>query len=154
MRPFTARYRIFFLVATFLLIGGKNALAREARPWLCRVKPVFTSKSAMVYTAQRTSDRWRLTFMSFDPNGGHDGFTVVDSRDLGAASTNATGRLESGTYFVVGQYANRSGEWICPGSIQDHDRPEPGEVTRICFGARTPSCGLEVTVKPAVAASR
>jgi len=138
-------------VALVILNVTGTSWAREARPWLCRIKPVFSGSHPMVYTADGSSGRWRLTFMSFDPSGGHDGFTVVDSRDLGAA-THVDGQLDGGTYFVVAQYAGDGGAWICPSNIRDHDRPAAGEITKICFGSETSDCGVELAVKPAAAA--
>jgi len=142
---------ILFAVALTISGATGTSWAREARPWLCRIKPVFSGSHPMVYTADGSSGRWRLTFMSFDPSGGHDGFTVVDSRDLGAAS-HVDGQLDGGTYFVVAQYAGDGGAWICPANIRDHDRPAAGEITKICFGSESSDCGVELAVKPAAAA--
>jgi len=152
-RPRGSRLLSGMLLAVAFAIssGAGSAWAREARPWLCRTKPVFSGSHPMVYTANGSSGRWRLTFMSFDPSGGHDGFTVVDSRDLGAAS-HVDGQLDGGTYFVVAQYAGDGGAWICPSNIRDHDRPAAGEITKICFGSESSDCGVELAVRPAAAA--
>jgi hypothetical protein len=120
--------------------------AAEPRPWLCRDKPVFSSEKPMAYeAANRGSARWLLTFMHFDPAGGHDGFTVIATR---AVSGRIEGRLEAGQWYTVALY-REGAHWICPGSAGGSDQPARGVISNLCFGEDPGACPLELTVRPA-----
>jgi hypothetical protein len=70
----------------------------------------------MSFEAQcRGARRWQLFFMAFDPSGGHDGFTIARSHNLGSEAT--TGTLESGRYFAVALYL-AEGHWVCPAAVE------------------------------------
>ena len=44
------------LAAVFMILNVTGtSWAREARPWLCRIKPVFSGSHPMVYTADGSS---------------------------------------------------------------------------------------------------
>jgi len=138
-----------FIVVSGMLYGAAPAAAAQARPWLCRVKPVFSSDHAMRFEAERQGGgQWRLMLMTFDPMGGHDGFTIVESRDLSSAAPSGTGQLTAGRYFAVAQYLE-DGEWICPGYAQRSDNYNPAEIGSICYGAESTNCAVKLTVRPA-----
>jgi hypothetical protein len=134
---------------TFAL-GAAAARAAQPRPWLCRIKPVFSSEHAMRFSAERRGGgRWRLLLMTFDPMGGHDGYTIVESHDLDSAAPSVSGSLAAGRYFAVAQYLE-DGEWICPGYAQRSDKYTPGEVASICYGEQdAPDCAVKLTVTSA-----
>jgi hypothetical protein len=137
---------VIIVVAT---IGtGTRAFAAEARPWLCRAKPVFSSDKPMTYEAtNRSSGRWLMTFMRFDPSGlGHDGFTVSSAQDV---SSRTIGSLDSGQWYAVALYRS-GGRWICPGNAQESDEPAPGVVSDLCYGQDPGECTIKLTVRPAV----
>ena len=55
-------------------VAAMPARAAEARPWLCRSKPVFSSDSAMSYrVVNHGGSRWELLLMQFEPGSAHDG---------------------------------------------------------------------------------
>ncbi len=85
--------------------------------------------------------------MSFEPLGGHDGFTIVESRDLSSAVSSGRGQLPSGRYFAVAQYLE-GGEWICPGYAQKSANYNRGEVASICYGEESANCAVKLTVSP------
>ncbi len=127
--------------------GALSAHAGEARPWLCRSKPVFSSSSAMTYQVVNHGDsRWELLLMQFEPESAHDGYEVVASQDLPAGAGQAGGRLAPGRYFAVAMYRGGEGHWICPGYAEDKDRPA-GAVSRICYGEDSPLCPVTLTVR-------
>jgi hypothetical protein len=132
------------------LCAAAPAVAAQPRPWLCRIKPVFSSQHAMRFAADRSGEgRWRLLLMSFDPMGGHDGYTIIESHDLGSSSPNVSGQLSAGRYFAVAQYLE-DGEWICPGYAQRSDKYNPAEIASICYGEHdAPDCAVKLTVTPA-----
>ena len=140
------------------LAGAALAHAAEARPWLCRSKPVFSSDSAMSYQiVNQGSSRWELLLMQFEMGSAHDGYEVVNSQELPASAGRASGTLAPGRYFAVAMYRGGGGRWICPGYAEDKDRPA-GAVSRICYdeefarlrrGADCPfcrSCGRSFTL--------
>jgi hypothetical protein len=105
------------ILAALLLVGVSRAGAAEPRPWLCRDKPAVSASKPMRFEAQcRGARRWQLFFMAFDPSGGHDGFTIARSGNLGSGAT--TGTLESGRYFAVALYL-AEGHWVCPAAVED-----------------------------------
>jgi hypothetical protein len=122
------------------------AHAAEARPWLCRDKPVFSSNSAMTYqVVSHGATRWDLLLMQFEMDSAHDGYEVVASHELTASTGQASGTLAPGRYFAVAMYRSGGGHWICPGYVKDSDRPA-GAVSRICYGEDSPSCPVALTV--------
>ncbi|MGH7905220.1 MAG: hypothetical protein ACREP6_01185 [Candidatus Binataceae bacterium] len=137
------------IIVAMLLARSSIAWARPARPWLCRDKPVFSSHSVMRYRAVfRGARNWRLMFMTFQIGAPNDGFTIVESHDLGRARTKIGGQLAAGQYFAVAQYA-RGGEWICPDTVHDNDRPSPGDISNICYGGPSSNCAVRLSVRPA-----
>ena len=140
------------VVATLTMIGvGSRAFGAEARPWLCRAKPVFSSDRSMTYEAvNRGGGRWLMTFMRFDPSGlGHDGFTVSSAQDVAAR---ATGTLESGQWYAVALYRSGS-HWICPGNAAESDERAPGVVSNLCYGRDPGECTVRLMVRPQLAGS-
>jgi hypothetical protein len=126
--------------------GALPAHAAEARPWLCRDKPVFSSSSAMTYqVANHGESRWELLLMQFEPGSAHDGYEIVASQELPAGAGRASGTLVAGRYFAVAMYRGGGGHWICPGYAQDKDRPA-GALSRICYGEEASSCPVTLTV--------
>lgn len=143
-----------YAVAVSCLVGALALLAfpahaAEARPWLCRTKPVFSSDSAMSYqVTNRGGARWELLLMQFQPGSAHDGYEIVASQELAAGAGRASGTLAPGRYFAVAMYRGEGGRWICPGYAEDRDRP-PGAVSRICYDEDSPGCPVALTVSPA-----
>ncbi len=148
MKPASAAIAISIFVSG--LAATVPAGATMARPWLCRIKPVFSSDHPMRFEAVKQSGRtWRLMLMTFDPMGGHDGYTIVESRDLRSADTSGAGELNAGRYFAVAQYLE-GGEWICPAYAQRSDNYNPSEIASICYGAESENCAVKLIVKPAM----
>lgn len=140
------RLVVMVIAAMILVSVSISAWAADPRPWLCRIKPVFSSSKPMTYEAvNHGGNRWVITFMHFDPAGGHDGFTVASSTDL---SSHATGTLAPGQWYAVALYRQGS-HWICPGNARESDRPAPGVVSDLCYGEEEGSCPVKLTVNPA-----
>jgi hypothetical protein len=136
----------------FTVAAAMPAHAAEARPWLCRSKPVFSSNSAMKYQiVNRGSVRWQLLLMQFEMGAAHDGYEVVASQELPANAGEASGTLAPGRYFAVAMYRSGGGRWICPGYAEDKDRPA-GAVSRICYDEDSPGCPVALTVLSAAPA--
>jgi|SRR5215813_12615282 len=133
-------------IVTIAIGTGSQALGAEARPWLCRAKPVFSSNKPMTYEAtNRGGGRWLMTFMSFDPSGlGHDGFTVSSAQEVG---THTSGILGRGQWYAVALYRSGS-HWICPGNAAETDEPGPGVVSNLCYGVDPGDCTIKLTVRP------
>lgn len=131
--------------------AGSLAFGAEARPWLCRAKPVFSSNKPMIYEAtNRGGGRWLMTFMRFDPSGlGHDGFTVSSTKDIGARTE---GTLEAGQWYAVALYRS-GGHWICPGNAAESDEPAASVVSSLCYGRDPGECTVKLTVRPQSAGS-
>src|SRR5690348_10411464 len=112
------------------VITAAPVRAAEARPWLCRDKPVFSSAKPMSYEAsKRGSGRWLLTFMRFDASGqGHDGFTVVSSQDVVA---HTGGTLQAGQWYAVALLRS-GGRWMCPGNSRESEASTPGTLSNVC----------------------
>jgi hypothetical protein len=145
----TSSQFIRFSIAALAIVAcaSSSAMAGEARPWLCRDKPVFSYNSGMRYEVTSGQGRaWRMFFMAFDPTGGHDGFEIVRTADLVGGT--ASGVLESGRYFAVAMY-RQGGNWICPGYAQDRERPPAGELNNICYGEDGPPCLVTLAVSAA-----
>jgi hypothetical protein len=133
-------------IVSFVIIGASSsAFGAEARPWLCRAKPVFSSDKSMTYEASSRGGSWLLTFMRFDPSGGHDGFTVASARDVGV---NTQGTLDSGQWYAVALYRS-GGHWICPGNAGESDEPATGVISDLCYGRDEGECTVKLTVRPA-----
>ena len=138
------------ILTVALVAFAPAAQSAQARPWLCRDKPVFSASSPMRYQVTREAGgrRWRLLLMSFDPMGGHDGFTIVHSRDLGSSEHRVGGQIAAGRYFAVAQYLE-GGEWICPGYSQLAGTTPSGEIAEVCYGAESTDCAVKLNVMPA-----
>ncbi len=126
-----------------MLAASPAARAVEPRPWLCRDKPVFSSDQPMTYDLSlRGSGRWVMIFMRFDPAGGHDGFTVFDTRDV---TGQISGPLERGQWYAVGMY--REGDhWICAAQAEENRQFVPGIVRDYCYGETEGECDVKLTV--------
>ncbi|MGH7782203.1 MAG: hypothetical protein ACREQR_20515 [Candidatus Binataceae bacterium] len=123
------------------------AYAGQARPWLCRDKPVFSSEHAMDYRlAVNPGPRWQIFFMQFEPNAAHDGFDITDSKEIGGRSSNLSGKLSPGRYFTVAMYQQRPGVWVCHKYSRLQPSPK-GMVANICYGREESSCQVTLTVK-------
>jgi hypothetical protein len=138
---------ILILVAAVLfgVVSIRPSRALEPRPWLCRQIPVFSNNQPMTWKAtRRGAGRWVLTFMHYDPAGGHDGFTVVSTRDVDGS---AQGTLEAGQWYVVALH--RAGEhWICPANASPTGA-SAGYVSSLCYGADEDSCDVRLIVQSA-----
>jgi hypothetical protein len=133
-------------ILTLITIGAASrALAAEARPWLCRDKPVFSSDKPMTYDATNGGGgRWLMTFMRFDPSGlGHDGFTVAATQDIGS---HTQGTLDAGQWYAVALY-REGGHWICPGNARESDEPAQGVVSNLCYGEDPGECTVKLKVR-------
>jgi hypothetical protein len=129
--------------------------AADARPWLCRDKPVFSSKAAMTYqVANRGKERWQVSLMQFQPGTAHDGFEVIQSQEVPPDTKDADGNLPSGQYFAVAMYHSANGRWICPGYTRQSDQPPSGAVSQICFGDDPQNCLVTLTVRAAASTNR
>jgi hypothetical protein len=137
-------------IAAILAIASANAAsAAEARPWLCRDKPVFSYERSMEYHATaRLGRQWKLFFMQFQADAAHDGFDVVNSREIPARGEVLSGRLDPGRYFAVALYRGADGHWICPDYTHDNRDPKLGEVSNLCYGEGGPPCLVNLSVKP------
>jgi hypothetical protein len=147
--------RLLLMLGGGVLLAATAAMpatAAEARPWLCRDKPVFSFTSAMTYrVANSGGRRWRLLLMQFQEGGAHDGFDIVATRDLAPRAAHVSGSLGAGQYFAVAMYGRR-GLWICPGYAHEKDAPPAGAVSQICYGDDPSDCPVTLTVIPATAA--
>ncbi len=143
--------RIFLaaLALGLLTIGPACGPSRaaEARPWLCRDKPVFSTPGpSRMELVSRSARRWQVFLMQFDPSGGHDGFTITNSYELGPGRRQATENLAAGRFFAVALF-NSGGHWICPAPAQD--KRAPGTVAGLCYGANEGDCDVSLTVTSA-----
>jgi hypothetical protein len=134
------------IIAMIIMGAGGRAFAAEARPWLCRAKPVFSSDKPMTYQAtNRGGGRWLMTFMRFDPSGlGHDGFTVTSTQDVAA---HTEGSLDAGQWYAVALYRS-GGHWICPGNAQESGESVPNVISSLCYGRDPGECAVKLTVLP------
>jgi hypothetical protein len=132
-------------IAALALLTATPVLAQEARPWLCRDKPVFSYDRSMEYqVTARPGRQWRMFFMKYSPDAAHDGFDIVDSREVRGDSS---GNLAAGQYFAVALY-RQGGHWICPDYTHDDRNPKLGEVSNLCYGNGGPPCLVKLQVKP------
>ena len=131
-------------------VFGSSAEAAEARPWLCRDKPVFSSNHPVRYEAVRHGGRhWRLFFMQFVPNGPHDGFTTTASDDIPVGASSAEGELGAGQFYAVALYLAQGGHWVCPRSVEDADAArDPGVISDLCFSDESSgSCRMRLIIR-------
>ena len=143
---------IFFaaMVGVACAVLQSVAMAAEARPWLCRDKPVFSSDKRVHYEAKsRGQHHWRLFFMQFVAGGPHDGFAIIKSDDISAGSSLAEGELGSGQFFAVALYLAPGGHWVCPGSAEEAEEPRgPGVVSQLCYSDDdSDSCRVRLTIR-------
>jgi len=145
---------IAILSATVSILLARAAFAEEARPWLCRDKPVFSYDHAMQYQATaRPGRQWRIFFMQYSPDAAHDGFDIVNSREIGSRGDSQIGSLNAGRYFAVALYRGSGNHWICPDYTHDNRNPSLGEVSNLCYGEDGPPCLVNLKVKPSAPAS-
>ena len=136
---------ILFRVAlvSILFALAPRADASEPRPWLCRDKPTISDNQPMTYVAEnRGSGAWVMTFMRFDPDSGHDGFTVVSSQDVAGR---VQGTLDAGQWYAVGLYRDGS-PWICAAPATENSQYVHGVVRDLCYGEDPGSCDVKLTV--------
>ena len=142
--------KFFALAIAGAIVAADSAWAAEARPWLCRDKPVFSSDHAMEYqVTARPGRQWRIFFMQFSPDAAHDGFEITNTRELPSRGETLAGRLDPGRYFTVALFRSGGGSWICPGYAHDDHNPKPGELSNLCYAEEEgPPCLVNLTVKP------
>jgi hypothetical protein len=146
----SAKIAIAILSASLSMLSSRAAIAEEARPWLCRDKPVFSYDHAMEYQATaRPGRQWRIFFMQYSPDAAHDGFDIVNSREIGSRGDPATGSLQPGRYFAVALYRGSGSHWICPDYTHDDRDYKLGEVSNLCYGEDGPPCLVNLKVNPA-----
>ncbi|HZC45043.1 MAG TPA: hypothetical protein VE243_01135, partial [Candidatus Acidoferrum sp.] len=76
--------RFLWIAAAIAIALPRPALAEEGRPWLCRDKPVFSYDRSMEYqVTARPGRQWRIFFMRYSPDAAHDGFDIVNTREVG-----------------------------------------------------------------------
>lgn len=138
------------IAAIAVLTWVSIAAAGEPRPWLCRDKPAFSDSHPMSYQVSSKGGAWQIFFMQLESfsggesRGSHDGFTVVQSRELSRAPQ--TGTLPSGQYFAV-VLRNKGGAWIC--SYGEEATRSTGEIKKLCYGPQDdPGCQVSLSVKP------
>ncbi len=142
--------RSLAIVAMVCAVFSSSALAEEARPWLCRDKPVFSYDHAMNYQATaRPGRQWRIFFMLYSPDAAHDGFDIVNSGEIGSRGDSAMGNLPAGRYFAVALYRSGGSHWICPDYTHDNRNSALGEVSNLCYGEDGPPCLVNLKVTPA-----
>jgi hypothetical protein len=138
----------FSLAAALATMAAGSALAQEARPWLCRDKPVFSYDRAMEYVATaRPGRQWRIFFMQYSPDAAHDGFDIINSREISSRGDPVSGSLATGQYFAVALY-REGGHWICPDYTHDDRNSKLGEVSNLCYGDDGPPCLVKLQVMP------
>lgn len=99
----------------------------------------------MTWRAKKTgSGRWLMAFMHYDPTGGHDGFTVAATREVGASTS---GSLPAGQYYAVALHL-AGDHWICPASASDTGDLPVGAISETCYGRDEDSCDVRLLVAP------
>ncbi len=140
--------KFFSTAVIFATLLASPAFAEEARPWLCRDKPVFSYDRSMEYqVTARPGRQWRIFFMLYSPDAAHDGFDIVNSREVSSRGDPIGGNLAAGRYFAVALY-REGGHWICPDYTHDDRNPKLGEVSNLCYGEDGPPCLVKLQVKP------
>lgn len=133
---------------TIAMLTAKVASAAEARPWLCRDKPVFSSEHPMAYQiTARPGRQWKIFFMQFEANAAHDGFDIVSAREIPARGETLNGNLHAGRYFAVALFRGTNGRWICPDYTRDNRNFKLAEVSNLCFAEDGPPCLVNLNVK-------
>ncbi len=139
--------RFFSTAAILAILLASPSFADEARPWLCRDKPVFSYDRSMEYqVTARPGRQWRIFFMQYSPDAAHDGFDIVNSREVLSRGDPVAGNLAPGRYFAVALY-REGGHWICPDYTHDDRNPKLGEVSNLCYGEDGPPCLVKLLVK-------
>ncbi len=139
--------KFFSTAAILATLLASPAFADEARPWLCRDKPVFSYDRSMEYQVTASPGRqWRIFFMLYSPDAAHDGFEIVNSREVSSRGDPIGGNLAPGRYFAVALY-REGGHWICPDYTHDDRDPKLGEVSNLCYGEDGPPCLVKLRVK-------
>jgi hypothetical protein len=137
---------IAIAVTAGIFLVAKSGSANEPRPWLCRQIPVFSGPSAMSWRAtQSGAGHWIMMFMHYDPAGGHDGFTVVGSREVNHGETE--GMLDAGQYYAVALHRAGS-HWICPANASEASTSADA-IRNLCYGEDEGSCDLRLVVRAA-----
>jgi hypothetical protein len=140
--------KFFSTAAMLAILFARPAFADEPRPWLCRDKPVFSYDRSMEYqVTARPGRQWRIFFMLYSPDAAHDGFDIVNSREVSSRGDPVGGNLAAGRYFAVALY-REGGHWICPDYTHDDRDPKLGEVSNLCYGEDGPPCLVKLQVKP------
>ena len=140
--------KFFSTAAILAILFAGPAFADEPRPWLCRDKPVFSYDRSMEYqVTARPGRQWRIFFMLYSPDAAHDGFDIVNSREVSSRGDPIGGNLAAGRYFAVALY-REGGHWICPDYTHDDRDPKLGEVSNLCYGDGGPPCLVKLQVKP------
>jgi len=136
------------VIAPVVLTSATSiASAAEARPWLCRDKPAFSSNRPMSWNATtKRGRRWELIFMQYREGGAHDGFEIAQSEMLPSGG-GASGQIPAGRYFAVAMH-QKSGVWVCPANGADAGAARPGETARLCFGPEESSCDVSLVIVP------
>jgi hypothetical protein len=98
---------------------------------------------------QHGAGHWVITFMHYSPTGGHDGFTVVASREVNGGE--AGGTLDAGQYYAVALH-RAGGRWICPGNASENHDPDAGAISSLCYGADEGSCDVKLKISSTAAA--
>ncbi|MGA2410284.1 MAG: hypothetical protein ABSG46_07855 [Candidatus Binataceae bacterium] len=141
MRKFTTLFVAALCLGVLALTPP--ARAAEPRPWLCRDKPVISNDKPMTWEAENHGGgSWVLTFLRFDPDSGHDGFTVVSTEDIAG---HAEGSLDTGQWYAVGLY-RVGGHWICAAPATESHQYVPGVVRDLCYGEDEGDCQVKLTV--------
>ena len=144
--------RCFSIAAAIAMLAASSAFAQEARPWLCRDKPVFSDSHSMEYHVTASPGRqWRIFFMQYSPDAAHDGFDIVNSREISSRGDPVSGNLTAGRYFAVALY-RQGGHWICPDYTHDDRNASLGEISNLCYGEDGPPCLVKLQVKPSATA--
>src|SRR5260370_15390861 len=90
---------IAILSASLSILFPCAAIAEEARPWLCRDKPVFSYDHAMAYHATAQPGRqWRIFFMQYSPDAAHHRFDILNSPEIGSRGAPVTPHLPAARY--------------------------------------------------------
>ncbi|MGO9453615.1 MAG: hypothetical protein ACLQDV_21585 [Candidatus Binataceae bacterium] len=133
------------VAAIIAIAAASAAIAGEPRPWLCRDKPAFSDGHPMRYqVSSNGGSSWQIFFLQFEMNGPHDGYSIIQSRQVTSAPQ--TGTLHTGRYSAVAMF-RRGGVWVC-GYAQESARP-PGTITNLCYAAESdPDCTVTLSVNP------
>jgi len=99
----------------------------------------------MQYQVSSRHGEWQIFFMKFQMNAAHDGFSILESREL--TRSPQSGTLPSGQYYAVALY-QKGGAWIC--SYGEESSRAAGDIKNLCYGPEgDPSCPATLSVKSA-----